>query len=102
MKTESKKSIVFAAIISLLTSTYAAFLKTIMEQGISSEHFVINWFRQIPKIYLFILPFVLITGPFVKALVTWIFRNEKPTKTSKEQSYWKDFFHTMKYRYRKR
>ena len=89
MKTESKKSIVFAAIISLLTSTYAAFLKTIMDQPMSEDHFLINWLRLFPKIYLFILPFVLITGPFVKVIVNRIFRNEnQQNKIPAEQAYW--------------
>jgi len=77
MKTEFKKSIAFAVIISLLTSTYAAFLSTIMRQGLFTDHFLINWVNQIPRIYLFILPFVLITGPLVKAIVDRMFRNQK-------------------------
>jgi len=77
MKTELKKSIAFAVIISILTSTYAAFLSTIMNKGLFTDHFLINWVNQIPRIYLFILPFVLITGPLVKALVERIFRNQK-------------------------
>lgn len=80
MKTEFKKSIVSGVIISFLTSAYAAFLKTIMTQDFSTDHFLVNWLRQIPLIYLFILPFVLIMGPLVRALVDRLFRNEKRTK----------------------
>jgi hypothetical protein len=80
MKTELKKTIVFGVIISFLTSAYAAFLKTIMNQSFLSDHFLTNWLRQIPKFYLFILPFVLITGAFVRVLVDRIFRNEKKVK----------------------
>jgi uncharacterized membrane protein len=77
MKTGLKKTIVFGVIISFLTSAYAAFLKTIMNQSFLSDHFLINWLKEIPKFYLFILPFVLITGPVVRILVDNIFRNEK-------------------------
>ena len=80
MKTEFKKAIVFGAIISFLTSCYASFLKTIMYQSFLSDHFLINWLKEIPKFYLFILPFVLITGPLVRMLVDRMFRNEKRTK----------------------
>jgi len=80
MKTEFKKAIVFGTIISFLTSAYAAFLKTIMYQSFLSDHFLINWLKEIPKFYLFILPFVLITGPLVKMLVDRMFRNEKRPK----------------------
>jgi Protein of unknown function (DUF2798) len=77
MKVESKKQIVFGMIISFLTSAYAAFLKTTLQQGFYTDHFLVNWIKQIPQIYLFILPFVLIVAPFVKALVDRLFRNEK-------------------------
>jgi len=80
MKTEFKKAIVFGTIISFLTSSYAAFLKIIMYQSFLSDHFLINWLKEIPKFYLFILPFVLITGPLVRMLVDRMFRNEKRTK----------------------
>ncbi len=80
MKTEFKKFIVFGVIISFFTSSYAAFLRTVMTQGFFTDHFLINWIKQIPLIYLFILPFVLIIAPFVRALVDRIFRNEKSAK----------------------
>ena len=79
MKAEFKKIIVFAAIISLFTSTYAAFLNTLMKQGFLTDHFLVNWLSMIPKTYLFILPFVLIMGPVTRVLVEKIFRNEKRT-----------------------
>ena len=82
MKVEHKKSIVFAVIISLLTSTYAAFLKTILVQGFFTRHFLGNWLRQIPQIYLFILPFVLLVGPLVKALVNRMFSSKRISENS--------------------
>jgi len=80
MKTEFKKAIVFGTIISFLTSSNASFLKTIMYQSFLSDHFLINWLKEVPGFYLFILPFVLITGPLVRMLVDRMFRNEKRTK----------------------
>ena len=80
MKKEFKKAVVFGAIISFLTSSYASLLKTLMSQGFLSDHFLVNWLKEIPGFYLFILPFVLITGPLVRMLVDKMFRNEKRTK----------------------
>jgi uncharacterized membrane protein len=77
MKTEFKKFIVFGVIISFLTSAYAAFLKTILTQGFLTERFLANWLMQIPKIYLLMLPFVLMVAPVVRGLVDRIFRSEK-------------------------
>jgi hypothetical protein len=75
MKTEIKKLLVFGVIITFFTSTYAALLNTIMKQGFLTDHFFINWLTLIPGTYLFLLPFVLITGRFTRALVDRIFRN---------------------------
>lgn len=75
MKTEIKKAVVFGVIIAFFTSAYAAFLNTIMKQGFLSDHFLVNWLRLIPKTYLLMLPFVLITGRMVGVLVDRIFRN---------------------------
>ncbi|RYF93234.1 MAG: DUF2798 domain-containing protein [Chitinophagaceae bacterium] len=75
MKPEFKKLIVFGVIISFFTSAYAAFLNTIMKQGAFTDHFYSNWLSSIPKTYLLLLPFVLITGPLTRALVEWMFRN---------------------------
>jgi len=77
MKTEFKKLIVFGVIIAFFTSAYASLLNTIMKQGFLTDHFFINWLNLIPKTYLLLLPFVLITGPLIRALVERIFRNEK-------------------------
>lgn len=77
MKIERKKFIVFGVIISFFTSSYAAFLKTITTQGFFTDHFLVNWLRQIPKIYLLILPFVLIIAPVIRVWVDKMFRNEK-------------------------
>ena len=80
MKTEIKKVIVFGVIIAFFTSAYAAFLNTIMKQGFLTDHFLVNWFGLIPRTYLFLLPFVLITGPVTRALVDKMFSNENRTK----------------------
>jgi hypothetical protein len=74
MKTELKKLIVFGVIISFLTSVYTAFLITIMKQDLLSDHFMRNFLRLIPRTYLFLLPFVLITGPIIRSLVERMFR----------------------------
>ena len=80
MKTELKKLIVFGVIIAFFTSAYAALLNTIMKQGFFTDHFLVNWLSLVPKTYLFLLPFVLITGPPIRALVERMFRNEKKVK----------------------
>jgi hypothetical protein len=80
MKKEIKKLIVFGIIIAFFTSAYAAFLNTIMKQGFLTDHFFVNWVRVIPKTYLLLLPFVLLTGPVVRILVERMFRNENRMK----------------------
>lgn len=80
MKTEIRKVIVFGVIIAFFTSAYAALLNTIMKQGFLTDHFFINWLSLIPKTYLLLLPFVLITGPVIRALVDRMFRTENRTK----------------------
>jgi hypothetical protein len=77
MKTAFKKTIVSGVIITFFTSVYAAFLNTIMKQGFLTGHFWVNWVSLIPKIYLFLLPFVLIMGSVVRALVDKMFTKEK-------------------------
>jgi hypothetical protein len=80
MKTAIKKAIVFGAIIAFVTSAYATLLNTIMKQGLLTDHFFVNWLGLIPRTYLFLFPFVLITGPIIRALVDRMFRNENKTK----------------------
>lgn len=77
MTTALKKEIVFNLVITLATSTYAAFLNTVMKQGFFTDHFMINWFSLMPLIYLFLLPYVWIMGRVVRSLVNSLFRNEK-------------------------
>jgi hypothetical protein len=77
MTTEFKKLLAFGIIISLLTSTYVTFLGAVLKQGLFSEHFFINWFSQIPKTYLFVLPFVLTTGPLVRKAIDFVFLKYK-------------------------
>jgi hypothetical protein len=73
MSKEFKKLAVFGLIISLLTSTYVTFLGTILRQGFGTDNFMYNWLNLIPKAYLAVLPFVLITGPLVRRFVDWLF-----------------------------
>lgn len=73
MSTEFKKLVVFGFIISLLTSTYVTFLGTVLKQGFGTKDFMHNWLSLIPKAYIVVLPFVLVTGPLVKRLVDWLF-----------------------------
>jgi len=73
MTTEFKKLLAFGIIISLLTSTYVTLLGTIVRQGLFTNHFMVNWMVQIPKTYIFVLPFVLLTGPLVRKVVDLIF-----------------------------
>lgn len=80
MKKELKKLIVFGVIIGFLTSVYTAFLNTIMRQDLLSDHFLANWLSLILKTYLFLLPFILVTGPVIRILVERIFRNGKGEK----------------------
>jgi hypothetical protein len=83
MKIKTKKIIAFGVIITFFTSAYAAFLNTIMKQGFLSDHFLVNWLSLIPKTYLFLLPFVLTTGPITRALVDRMFRNKNKIETEK-------------------
>jgi hypothetical protein len=39
----------------------------------------------IPKTYLLLLPFVLITGPLIRALVDWMFRKRNKTNQREEK-----------------
>jgi hypothetical protein len=75
MKVEFKKKIVTRIIISFFTSVYAAFLNNLMKQEFFSVHFFINWLKLVPKIYVLLLPFVLITGPLLEGLVDRMFRS---------------------------
>ena len=72
---EFKKRIVFTVMLAVLTSTYAAFLNTVMKQGFLTGHFLINWVRLVPRTFLFVFPFVLTMGPVIKALVDRMFRS---------------------------
>jgi hypothetical protein len=73
MSKEFKKLAAFGLIISLLTSTYVTFLGTILRQGFGTDNFMYNWLSLVPKAYLAVLPFVLITGPLVRRFVDWLF-----------------------------
>jgi hypothetical protein len=73
MTTEFKKLLAFGIIISLLTSTYVSFPGTMARQGLFAQHFILNWIVQIPKTYLFVLPFVLLTGPLARKVIDYIF-----------------------------
>jgi hypothetical protein len=77
MSTEFKKLLLFGIIISLLTSTYVTFLATLTKQGWFTEAFLIHWVRQIPKTYLLVLPFVLVSGPMVRRFVDFIFHTSE-------------------------
>ena len=73
MNRELKKLALFGIIISAFTSTYVTFLATGVKQGFFTEGFWINWIKLIPKAYIAVLPFVLITGPIVRKWVDRIF-----------------------------
>ncbi len=73
MSNEFKKLAVFGLIISLLTSTYVSFLGTVLRQGFWTDNFLYNWLILIPKTYIAVLPFVLLTGPLIRRFVDWIF-----------------------------
>lgn len=77
MKTEFKKLLAFGVIISLLTSAYVSLLGTIAKQGLFTDQFIWNWISQIPKTYLLVLPFVLISGSLVRKLVDYTFSKFK-------------------------
>jgi hypothetical protein len=80
MKRELVKLIVFGIIVTFFTSVYTAFLTTVMKQGFLSDRFFINWINLIPRIYVLLLPFVLIVGPLIRALVEKMFSNRKKIK----------------------
>jgi hypothetical protein len=85
MTTEFKKLAVFGFIISLLTSTYVTFLGTVLKQGFATEQFIYNWISLIPKAYLAVLPFVLITGPIVRKIVDKLFDRNKIDHLSEDK-----------------
>ena len=74
---ELKKLAVFGAIIAALTSTFVTFIGTGLKQGFFTENFWLNWLKLMPKAYIIVLPFVLITGPLVRKLVDRIFGDHK-------------------------
>ncbi len=77
MTSEFKKLLAFGITISLLTSAYVTLLGTIAKQGLFSDQFIMNWISQIPKTYLLVLPFVLISGPLVRKLIDYSFQKFK-------------------------
>jgi len=77
MSRELKKLALFGIIIALFTSTYATFLQTGLKQGFFTDGFWINWLRIIPKAYLALLPFILITGPLARKIVDIFFGDHK-------------------------
>lgn len=76
MKTELKKLILFGILISFMTSAYVSLISTVAKQGFMSDHFFTHWLSLIPKTYLLVLPFVLITGPLVRKLVDRLIKQE--------------------------
>ncbi len=85
MSKEFKKLAAFGFIISFFTSTYVTFLGTVLKQGFATEDFFSNWISLIPKAYLAVLPFVLITGPIVRKLVDKLFDRNKIDHLSEEK-----------------
>ena len=82
MSRELKKLTLFGIIIAVFTSAYVTFLGTGLKQGFFKDDFWINWLRLIPKAYIIILPFILITGTIVRKLVDRIFGdNKKPCES---------------------
>jgi hypothetical protein len=77
MNREFKKLAVFGIIIAAFTSSYVSFLGTGLRQGFFTHGFWINWLQLIPKAYMIVLPFILITGPLVRKLVDRIFGDHK-------------------------
>jgi hypothetical protein len=49
------------------------FLGTGLKQGFFTDGFWVNWLTLMPKAYIIVLPFILITGPLVRRLVDRIF-----------------------------
>jgi hypothetical protein len=85
MNTELKKLAVFGLLISLFTSTYISFLGTVVRQGFGTDNFIYNWLSLVPKAYLAVLPFVLITGPLVRRFVDWLFSKMAPNNGEKRK-----------------
>lgn len=81
MNREFKKLALFGIIIAVFTSTYVTFLGTGLKQGFFTDGFWINWLKLIPKAYIIVLPFILITGPLVRRLVDRIFGDHKKKVT---------------------
>jgi len=77
MKKELFKQITLGVIVVFFTSAYTAFLNTIMKQGLLTENFLINWLKLIPKIYVLLLPFVLIVSLIIKKFVDKIFSEKE-------------------------
>lgn len=77
MSEDFKKLAAFGLIIGVFTSTYVTFLGTGVKQVFFTENFYINWFSLIPKAYIVVTPFILITGPIVKKLVDRLFNLRK-------------------------
>ncbi|HQU96317.1 MAG TPA: DUF2798 domain-containing protein [Saprospiraceae bacterium] len=59
--------------IGVLTSSYVTFLGTGIKQGLFTDDFFVNWFSLIPKAYIVVTPFILLTGPLVRKVVDKIF-----------------------------
>lgn len=85
MNREFKKLVLFGMIITVFTSAYVTFLGTGMQQGFFTENFWSNWLKVIPKAYIVVLPFILVSGPLVRKLVDVLFGDHrKQNKTSEE------------------
>jgi hypothetical protein len=82
MSRELKKLALFGVIISLLTSAYVTFLQTGLKRGFFTDGFWANWLNIMPKAYIILLPFILITGPLIRKLVDRIFGDYKKIKNS--------------------
>ena len=77
MSREYKKLALFGIIIAVFTSTYVTFLGTGLRQGFFTNGFWGNWLKLIPRAYIVVLPFILVTGPLVRKLVDRIFGDHK-------------------------
>lgn len=69
MKVEFKKIFLFGILISFLTSL-------VLGQGFNKINFYYNWLTLIPKTYLLVLPFVLITGSIIRTIINRIVKLE--------------------------
>jgi hypothetical protein len=81
MNREFKKLVLFGIIIAVFTTTYVTFLGTGLKQGFFTNGFFSNWMKLIPRAYLAVLPFILITGPLIRKLVDIIFGDHKKIKS---------------------